>query len=130
MLFIDSQKTGFDRNTLVKVLEAEGVQVSFGDYPEQHKMKIYAEAKWWHHAPQIPGSMPGNAYVNGTTFPAGPLRRSARTHRTIHAGVREGLGAPGGVGESLSRYQNFFFSPGKLIRSARTFPFSLIRASV
>ncbi len=65
MLFIDSQKTGFDRNTLVKALKAEGVQVSFWDYPEQHKMKIYAEAKWWHHAPQIPGSMPGNAYVNG-----------------------------------------------------------------
>ena len=34
------------------------------DYPEQHKLKIYSEAKWWHHAPVIPESMPGNAAVN------------------------------------------------------------------
>jgi perosamine synthetase len=40
------------------------VDVNFWDYPEQHKLKIYAEAKWWTHPPKIPPSMPGNAYVN------------------------------------------------------------------
>jgi perosamine synthetase len=40
------------------------VDVNFWDYPEQHKLKIYSEAKWWHHAPQVPASMPGNAYIN------------------------------------------------------------------
>lgn len=64
LLFIDFKKLGFTRAALVKALDAEGVNVSFWDYPEQHKLKIYSEAKWWHHAPQIPKSMPGNAYVN------------------------------------------------------------------
>lgn len=64
MLFIDFKKLGFSRGTLIKALKAEGVDVNFWDYPEQHKLKIYSEAKWWHHAPTIPESMPGNAYVN------------------------------------------------------------------
>jgi hypothetical protein len=46
-------------------LKAEGVSASFWDYPEQHKLKIYSEAKWWHHPPKIPSSMPGNTHVNG-----------------------------------------------------------------
>jgi dTDP-4-amino-4,6-dideoxygalactose transaminase len=65
MLFVDFKKLGFSRDKLVKALKAEGVSVSFWDYPEQHKLKIYSEAKWWHHPPKIPASMPGNAYVNG-----------------------------------------------------------------
>jgi len=65
MLFVDFKKLGFSRDKLVKALKAEGVSASFWDYPEQHKLKIYSEAKWWHHPPKIPGSMPGNAYVNG-----------------------------------------------------------------
>lgn len=64
LLFIDFKQLGFSRNALVKALKAEGVDVNFWDYPEQHKLKIYSEAKWWHHAPEIPQSMPGNAYVN------------------------------------------------------------------
>ena len=64
MLFVDFKKLGFTRAALVKALTAEGVNVNFWDYPEQHKLKIYSEAKWWHHAPQVPKSMPGNAYVN------------------------------------------------------------------
>jgi len=40
------------------------VRASVWDYPEQHKLKIYSEAKWWHHPPTIPASMPGNEYVN------------------------------------------------------------------
>ncbi len=65
MLFVDFKKLGFSRDQLVKALKAEGVSASFWDYPEQHKLKIYSEAKWWHHPPKIPDSMPGNAYVNG-----------------------------------------------------------------
>jgi hypothetical protein len=41
------------------------MNVNFWAYPEQHKLKIHSEAKWWHHAPTVPQSMPGNAYING-----------------------------------------------------------------
>ncbi len=64
MLLLDFKKLGFSRDTLVKALKAEGIQVKFWDYPEQHKLKIYSEARWWHHPPQIPESMPGDAWVN------------------------------------------------------------------
>lgn len=64
LLFVDYGKAGISRDMLVKALKAEGVNASFWDYPEQHKLKIYSEAKWWHHPPAIPASMPGNEYVN------------------------------------------------------------------
>ena len=64
MLLLDPSKAGFSRDTLMKALKAEGVSISMWDYPEQHKLKIYSEAKWWHHPPTIPSSMPGNEYVN------------------------------------------------------------------
>jgi dTDP-4-amino-4,6-dideoxygalactose transaminase len=64
LLLLDASKAGFSRDTLLKALKAEGVRVSAWDYPEQHKLKIYSEAKWWHHPPTIPSSMPGNEYVN------------------------------------------------------------------
>ena len=66
MLLLDERKAGFSRDALLKALVAEGVQATIWDYPEQHKMKIYSEAKWWHHAPTIPTSMPGNEQVNHT----------------------------------------------------------------
>ena len=66
MLFLDSAKAGFSRDALLKALKAEGVRATIWDYPEQHKFKIYSEAKWWHHPPTIPDSMPGNAQVNST----------------------------------------------------------------
>ena len=66
MLLLDEKKAGFSRNALVKALQAEGVRASVWDYPEQHKLKIYSEAKWWHHAPKIPESMPGTTEVNRT----------------------------------------------------------------
>jgi len=68
MLFLDETKAGFRRAAMLKALEAEGVRVSTWDYPEQHKFKIYSEAKWWHHPPRIPDSMPGNQQVNSTHF--------------------------------------------------------------
>jgi hypothetical protein len=58
------KKLGFTRDALVKALKAEGVNVDFWDYPEQHKLKIYSEAKWWHHPPQIPSDLPGSVQVN------------------------------------------------------------------
>jgi dTDP-4-amino-4,6-dideoxygalactose transaminase len=64
MLLMDFKKLGFSRAALVKALQAEGVHVSFWDYPQQHMLKIYSEAKWWHHPPQIPSSMPGNVWIN------------------------------------------------------------------
>jgi perosamine synthetase len=66
MLLLDEKKAGFRRDALLKALKAEGVNAAVWDYPEQHKMKIYSEARWWHHAPRIPESMPGNAEVNKT----------------------------------------------------------------
>jgi dTDP-4-amino-4,6-dideoxygalactose transaminase len=66
MLFLDATKAGFQRDQLLRALKAEGVDASKWDYPEQHKMRIYSEAKWWHHAPTIPDKMPGNAQVNAT----------------------------------------------------------------
>jgi dTDP-4-amino-4,6-dideoxygalactose transaminase len=64
MLLLDPSRAGFSRDALVKALQAEGVRVSVWVYPEQHKLKIYSEAKWWHHPPVIPSSMPGNEYIN------------------------------------------------------------------
>jgi dTDP-4-amino-4,6-dideoxygalactose transaminase len=64
LLFVDFKQLGCSRPNLIKTLKAEGVRATFWDYPEQHKLKIYSEAKWWHHPPQIPESMPGNAAVN------------------------------------------------------------------
>jgi dTDP-4-amino-4,6-dideoxygalactose transaminase len=66
MLLLDEKKAGFKRDALLKALQAEAVRASIWDYPEQHKLKIYSEAKWWHHAPVIPASMPGNAQINST----------------------------------------------------------------
>jgi dTDP-4-amino-4,6-dideoxygalactose transaminase len=64
ILFMDFKKLGFTRDALLKALAAEGVDVKFWDYPEQHKLKIYSEARWWHHLPTIPDSMPGDEWVN------------------------------------------------------------------
>jgi dTDP-4-amino-4,6-dideoxygalactose transaminase len=66
MLLLDEKKAGFKRNALLKALQAEGVRATIWDYPEQHKLKIYSEAKWFHHAPVIPATMPGNYQINQT----------------------------------------------------------------
>jgi dTDP-4-amino-4,6-dideoxygalactose transaminase len=64
MLFVDPAKAGFSRDALLKVLIAEGVEAEIWIYPEQHQLKIYSEAKWWHHKPVIPATMPGSDQVN------------------------------------------------------------------
>ncbi|MEK7407947.1 MAG: DegT/DnrJ/EryC1/StrS family aminotransferase [Acidobacteriota bacterium] len=64
MLFIDEAKTGCRKDALIKALRAEGVRVSDGAYDEQHKYRLYSEAKWWHHPPEIPKDLPGTTEVN------------------------------------------------------------------
>lgn len=64
MLLLDSAKAGFSRDALLKALQAEGVQADHWFYPVQHRLKFYSEAKWWHHPPTIPQSMPGTDWIN------------------------------------------------------------------
>jgi perosamine synthetase len=60
-LFFDERKAGFSKAAAVKALHAEGVAVApVETLQEQHKFKLYSEAKWWHHAPQIPEVLPGD----------------------------------------------------------------------
>jgi dTDP-4-amino-4,6-dideoxygalactose transaminase len=66
MLIVDEAKAGCSRGALLKALQAEGVRATYWDYPEQHKLAIYSEAKWWHHQPNVPETMPGTAEVNRT----------------------------------------------------------------
>ncbi|MCC6589510.1 MAG: aminotransferase class I/II-fold pyridoxal phosphate-dependent enzyme [Bryobacterales bacterium] len=66
MLLLDEKKAGMKRDALVKALKAEGVRATTWVYPEQHKFAIYSEAKWWHHPPPIPKSMPGDDHINNT----------------------------------------------------------------
>lgn len=68
MLFLDEKKAGFSRAAMIKALKAEGVGASVWEYPEQHNFTIYSEAKWWHHPPVIPTSMPGGTQVNKSHF--------------------------------------------------------------
>jgi perosamine synthetase len=66
VIFFDEAKAGFSQAALLKALGAEGVHASNGDYPCQHKYKVYSEAKWWHHAPKVPTRLPGSEQVNAT----------------------------------------------------------------
>ncbi len=64
MLFCDFKKLWLHAGRPAQGAASRGRGRELWDYPEQHKLKIYSEAKWWHHPPAIPASMPGNAYVN------------------------------------------------------------------
>jgi len=69
MLHLDEAKAGFSRGAMLKALNAEGVKAKPGQYIQQHKQRIYAEVKWWHHAPVVPkGDLPGCAQLNRTAF--------------------------------------------------------------
>ena len=52
---MDFKKLGFTRDALVKALKAEGVDVNFWDYPEQHKLKNYSEAKQERYRRELQG---------------------------------------------------------------------------
>lgn len=68
VIFFDDAKAGFSQKALLKALAAEGVKASSGDYPCQHKYTVYSEAKWWHHPPQVPSTLPGSEQVNSTAI--------------------------------------------------------------
>ncbi len=73
VLFLDEAKAGISRKAMVDALKAEGVAISSGDYPEQHKNAIYKEDKWWHHKPVVQ-ELPGTTKVNATAVNVGLLR--------------------------------------------------------
>lgn len=69
LLHLDEAKAGFSRRAMLKALRAEGVKATAGHYLQQHKLRIYSEAKWWHHPPVVPqGDLPGCAQLNRTSF--------------------------------------------------------------
>ena len=63
-LFFDEAKAGMSRDAAVKALQAEGVNVSVWEYPENHKCAIYSEPQWWHHPVDVPKVLPGTDEVN------------------------------------------------------------------
>ena len=67
LLFFDEAKAGFRKEALLRALKAEGVRASGTAYDVQHKYRLYAEAKWWHHPLKIPASLPGCEQVNKST---------------------------------------------------------------
>lgn len=77
MLFLDEAKAGMSRATVVKALQAEGVAIGAGDYPENHKCTVYSEPQWWHHAPQLPKVLPGCQEVNSRALNVGLIRHEA-----------------------------------------------------
>lgn len=68
MLFIDEKEAGMTRDQAVTALQAEGVKTSSFSYRLQHKLPLYAEAKWWHHPPVIP-DLTGSEQANATAIP-------------------------------------------------------------
>lgn len=77
VLFLDERKAGCSKEILIKALKAEGVQVSPGAYDEQHKYRLYSEAKWWHHPVVIPEDLPGTTQVNRTAVKLPLFREEA-----------------------------------------------------
>ena len=68
LLFFDEATAGFSKDMLLKALKSEGVRASGARYDEQHQYRLYAEAKLWHHQPQIPVSLPGCEQVNKSSI--------------------------------------------------------------
>jgi dTDP-4-amino-4,6-dideoxygalactose transaminase len=77
MLFLDEKKAGMSRAQVVKALDAEGVSVGAGDYPENHKCKIYFEPQWWHHPIDVPKVLPGCQEVNARALNVGLFHQDA-----------------------------------------------------
>jgi perosamine synthetase len=64
-LLFDEKKAGFSKAAAVKALRAEGVAVTDDRHlQEQHTLKVYSEAKWWHHAPEVPAVLPGHVELS------------------------------------------------------------------
>ena len=76
MFFINEAEAGMSREACVKALQAEGVRTWLFSYQPQHKRRLYAEAKWWHHKPVIP-DLPGTEQANRTAIPLPVFTRPA-----------------------------------------------------
>jgi dTDP-4-amino-4,6-dideoxygalactose transaminase len=59
LMFIDEAKAGMSRETAVKALQAEGVDVSSYAWTLLHTYPIFSETKWWRHMPVLPETVPG-----------------------------------------------------------------------
>lgn len=61
LMFIDEKEAGMSRDTAVKALQAEGVEVSAYSWTLLHTYPIFSEDKWWRHMPVLPepSSVPG-----------------------------------------------------------------------
>ncbi|MBL8178921.1 MAG: aminotransferase class V-fold PLP-dependent enzyme [Bryobacterales bacterium] len=77
VLFLDEAKAGCPKDALMKALRAEGVQINPGAYDEQHKYRLYSEAKWWHHPVTIPEDLHGTTWVNKTAVKLPLFREKA-----------------------------------------------------
>ena len=77
MLFVDEAKAGMSRANIVKALQAEGVSVGIGSYPENHQYTVYKEAQWWHHQPNVPAVLKGCKEVNSRAINVALFRRDA-----------------------------------------------------
>ena len=67
VLFLDEAEAGMTRAACLKALKAEGVQANAHVYTLQHKLALYSEANWWHHAPVIP-DLPASTLANQTAI--------------------------------------------------------------
>lgn len=67
VLFINEAGAGMSRAACLKALKAEGVQASAHVYTLQHKLALYAEQNWWHHAPVLP-ELPASEQANLTAI--------------------------------------------------------------
>lgn len=67
ILLLDEAAAGMSRAACIKALQAEGVQARAHVYTLQHKLALYAEPQWWHHAPQLP-DLPGSEQANRTAI--------------------------------------------------------------
>lgn len=67
LLFLNEAEAGMSRAACLKALKAEGVQANAHVYTLQHKLALYAEKDWWHHAPVIP-VLPASEQANQTAI--------------------------------------------------------------
>ncbi|MBP8132183.1 MAG: DegT/DnrJ/EryC1/StrS family aminotransferase [Candidatus Hydrogenedentes bacterium] len=70
LMFIDEKKVGMSRETAVKALQAEGVDVGEYSWTLLHTYPIFSEEKWWRHMPVLPApdSVPGCDEANRTAI--------------------------------------------------------------
>jgi len=66
LMFLDPVKAGMSRESCVRALQAEGVDVLAYGWGLLHNYTVFHEAQWWHHLPAMPDKMPGCDEANRT----------------------------------------------------------------